>query len=189
MKSQTAPKILIVDIETIGFQHQNGKIVEIGIVELDLSNGQRQILFDKVCYEDGITREEILESWIVQNSTLTIDEIRFASNLKDLFDDIQNIINLYPAGSTAYNNVFDFGFLEDRGFKFPRKLSCPMVLSTDVVKIPSKKGKQYKWPKVQEAYDFFFKDNEYVEQHRGADDAMHEAEIVYELYKMGVFNI
>lgn len=40
-------KILIIDIETTGFLKQNGKIVEIGIVELDLEKAmwylQREI--------------------------------------------------------------------------------------------------------------------------------------------------
>lgn len=35
-------KILILDIETTGFLQQGGKIVEIGIVELDLSNGNKK---------------------------------------------------------------------------------------------------------------------------------------------------
>ena len=43
-------KILILDIETTGFLQQNGKIVEIGIVELDLENGQREIIFNEVCH-------------------------------------------------------------------------------------------------------------------------------------------
>lgn len=63
-----------------------------------------------------------------------------------------------------------------------------MLLSTDVVKMPSPRG-GYKWPKVQQAYDFFFPDNEYTEQHRGADDAFYEADIVYKLYEMGKFKI
>ena len=33
-------KILILDIETTGFLQEGGKIVEVGIVELDLSNGK-----------------------------------------------------------------------------------------------------------------------------------------------------
>lgn len=85
--------------------------------------------------------------------------------------------------------MFDFGFLKDRGFTFPIELDCPMKLSTDICKIPSPRGRGYKWPKVQEAYDFFFPDNEYIEKHRGADDAFYEADIVYKLYQMEIFKI
>jgi DNA polymerase-3 subunit epsilon len=70
-----------------------------------------------------------------------------------------------------------------------------MLLSTNICKIPHKKGKNgkrrkgNKWPSVMEAYKFFFPDNEYIEKHRGADDAFYEADIVFKLYKMGIFKI
>lgn len=180
-------KILILDIETTDFLQRGGKIVEIGIVELDLSNGNRQIIFDSVCWETGLTEKEVDESWIVKNSDLTKEAIRNSKNLKILQPEIQEIINRYTPGATAFNNAFDFGFLESRGFTFPKKLPCPMKLSTDICKIQTPRG--YKWPKVEEAHKHFFGDVGYVEKHRGADDAFYEAEIVYELYKMGVFKI
>ena len=180
-------KILIIDIETTGFSHTSGKIVEIGIVGLDLATGEKQILFDQVCQEYGVTLEELEASWIVQNSSLTADEILSSKLLSDHAEEIQGILNSYEHGATAFNNVFDFGFLESRGFVFPKKLPCPMKLSTDICKIPGKYG--FKWPKVEEAHKHFFGDIGYVEQHRGADDAFHEADIVYELFKLGVFQL
>lgn len=180
-------KILIIDLETTGFLQQGGKIVEIGITELDLSNGERKIIFDEVCHEKGITLEEVENSWIVKNSDLTIDKIRYSRSLCKIKPEVQKILDDYPLGATAYNNVFDFGFMEDRGFVFPKKLDCPMKLSTNICKIPSHRG--YKWPSVQEAYEHFFGKTDYIETHRGADDAYHEALIVYELYKMNVFKI
>jgi len=181
-------KILIIDIETTDFLQRGGKIVEVGIVELDLSNGNKQIIFDKVTHETGITREEVEKAWIIQNSTLTVEEIRTSKPLHILKPEIQSIINQYGIGATAFNNAFDFGFMETRGFVFPKKLPCPMKLSTDICKLPSPRG-GYKWPKVEEAHKHFFGDVGYIEQHRGADDAFHEADIVYELFKMGVFKI
>lgn len=181
-------KIIIIDIETTGFIDSGGKIVEVGIVELDLENGNREIIFDKVTHEKGITKVEVENSWIVKNSDLTVEDVRFSKRLDLLKPEIQHIIDSYPVGATAFNRSFDFDFLEDRGFIFSKKLPCPMILSTDIIKLPGKFGK-YKWPKVEEAYDYFFKDNDYTEKHRGADDAMHEAEIVYELYKRGFFKI
>lgn len=180
-------KILIIDIETTGFLQQGGKIVEVGIVELDLSNGNREIIFDSVCWETGLTEKEVDESWIVKNSDLTKEAIKTSKNLKVLQPEIQQILNQYPLGATAFNNAFDFGFLESRGFVFPKKLPCPMKLSTDICKIQTPRG--YKWPKVEEAHKHFFGDVGYVEKHRGADDAYFEAEIVYKLYELGVFKI
>lgn len=188
-------KILIVDIETTGFLKKGGKIVEVGIVELDLNTGLKKILFDEVCHEDGITEKECDEAWIIENSSMTTNTIRMSENLKVYQSDIQAIISAYPLGATAYNNTFDFGFLEDRGFVFPRKLDCPMKLSTDICKVPHKPDKNgniregNKWPNVQEAYDYFLPDNDYIEEHRGADDAFHEADIVQALYDRGIFKI
>ena len=181
-------KILIIDIETTGFLQKGGKIVEIGIVELNLENGERKILFDEVCHEIGITKHEVEDAWIIENSSLTVEDVRNSRNLDLMRDEIQNIINDYPEGATAYNNTFDFGFLKNRGFTFPKELPCPMKLSTDICKIPNRtRHGCFKWPKVEEAYDYFFPDNDYKEQHRGADDAFHEAEIVYKLFQMSIF--
>ena len=58
-------KILILDIETTGFLNSGGKIVEVGMVELDLSNGERKIIFSEVCHENGITKEEVENAWEV----------------------------------------------------------------------------------------------------------------------------
>lgn len=182
-------KILIVDIETTGFLNQGGKIVEVGIVELNLSNGERKILFDEVCHESGITLEELKNSWIVKNSDLNVELVKYSENLERKKKRIQKIFNDYPAGATAFNNVFDFGFMENRGFVFVKKLPCPMLLSTDICQLPNTKGVGFKWPKVEEAHKHFFGDVGYIEKHRGADDAYHEAEIVYELYKMGIFKL
>jgi DNA polymerase-3 subunit epsilon len=183
-------KILVLDIETTGFQNQGGKIVEVGIVELDLSNGNREIIYDRVCWETGITKEEVEKSWIIKNSDLTVEAVQASKNLKTLQPRIQEILNEYPLGATAFNNTFDFGFLESRGFVFPKKLPCPMKLSTNICKLTNQNGYAgYKWPKVEEAHKFFFGDVGYVEKHRGADDAFYEAEIVYELFKLGIFKI
>jgi len=181
-------KILVLDLETTGFLNENGKIVEIGIVELDLENGNKKIIYNQVCHEKGITLEDVEKSWIVQNSDLNVEQIKYSPSLDRIKPTVQLILNDYPLGATAFNNSFDFGFLENRGFVFPKKLDCPMKLSTDICQLPSPRG-GYKWPKVQEAYDFFFGKTDYIEQHRGADDAFHEAEIVYELYKRGIFKL
>lgn len=181
-------KILIIDIETTGFLGQKGQIVEIGIVELDLESGARLNIYDQVVKEKTTTLEQIERAWIIENSDLTVKEIFEAPFLEDLQADIQRLIYSYELGATAYNNKFDFDFLESRGFVFPVKLACPMLLSSPICKLPGRMG-GYKWPKVQEAYDYFFGKTDYIELHRGADDAMHEAEIVFELYKRNVFKL
>lgn len=192
----TENNILIIDIETTDFLDKGGKIVEIGMVALDMETGNRTIIVDEVVYEKGITKEEVENSWIVQNSNLTADMIRHGLRLDAIQPMLQKFIDIHWRGVTAFNNQFDFDFLEDRGFRLGNKLDCPMKLATPLLKLPkslkAKKagyGKGYKWPSVQETYDFLFPDNDYTELHRGCDDAWHEAEIVYELYKRGIFKL
>jgi DNA polymerase III epsilon subunit-like protein len=183
-------KILVIDLETTGFLQQGGKIIEVGIVGLNLETGGKKILFNEICHERPITRKEVEDSWIVKNSSITLEAIQNSRQLKFLQPAIQEILNKYPAGATAFNNAFDFGFMENRGFVFPKKLDCPMKLSTDICKIPNKNGyADYKWPNFEEAHKHFFGETGYIEQHRGADDAFFEADLVYKLYQLGVFKI
>jgi len=183
--------ILIIDIETTGLSPKNGSIVEIGIVELNLETGSSKVIYDKLCHQKPITLNHVKNSWIVEMGYITIEEIRKSIDFRLIKDEIQSIINLYPRGVTAYNKKFDIGFLEAAGITFPKILDCPMILSTPLCKLPStyKGHGKYKYPKVEECYDFLFPDNDYTEKHRGADDALHEAEIVYELYKRKIFTI
>ncbi len=183
-------KVLVVDIETAGFLYNGGTIVEIGIVGLDLETGERTVLLDsllkEVCLKDEHFHEEPL-NWIFENSTLTPEMVREAPSAEEVFGQAQTLFNDPDyRGATAYNKKFDFGYLRDRGLEITG-LPCPMLLSTDIVQMTFPNGKCCKWPKVEEAFRFFFPDSEYHETHRGADDAFHEAEIVYELHKRGMF--
>lgn len=184
-------KILVLDIETTGFLQKKGSIVEIGIVELNLENGEVKEVYDSLCKESIFSENHTKEpfGWIFQNSDLKPEDVENAPDFEIVKKEVQDILDLYPLGCTAFNNAFDFGYLKDRGIII-KALPCPMKLSTDICKLPHRNGRSgYKWPKVEEAFDHFFPDNNYTEKHRGADDAFHEAMIVYELYKLGVFKL
>ena len=178
-------KILVLDIETTGYTPKN-KIVEIGIVSLDLLNGNIETLFDELIKEDSLTLTELANSWIIANSDMKIEDVWAAKNLQHYFEQIQKIINEHPLGMTAFKKTFDFAFFADRGFEIPVQLKCPMKLSRDIVKALDKNGRT-KNPTAEDAYRHFYPGENYIEKHRGADDAKHEAKIVYALYKRGVF--
>lgn len=185
-------KILIQDIETTYFLDKGGSIIEIGIVELNLQNGEIKEIFNSLLKESILTQKHRKPpfGWIFNNSDLTVEMVRNAPPAEEILPIVQTIINTYTNGCTAYNNDFDFSFLEDRGIKFPKKLPCPMKLCTPILKLKNSfHPNDYKWPSVEEAYKYFFPEIKYIEKHRGADDAKHEAEIVYKLYKMGIFKI
>lgn len=178
-------KILIIDIETTGLTISD-KIIEIGMVSLDLETGAKEIEYDSLVYEQGMTELELRNSWIIKNGWMDPEEVLQAPSMAMVKPYAQYIIDQYPDGATAFNRKFDFDFLHSRGIRIPVKLPCPMLLATNVCKLPGKYG-DYKWPKVEEAYAHLYPDREYKEIHRGADDAMHEADIVLALYRMGIF--
>lgn len=65
-----------------------------------------------------------------------------------------------------------------------------MKLSADICKIRfNEYHGTWKWPNCEEAYHFYFPGSDFVEKHRGADDAFHEADIVMELYRRGVLEV
>lgn len=180
--------IAVVDIETTGFFKKGGLITEVGIAVLETSTGKITTVFDSLCKEDGFGIEH-RDAWIFSNSDMQYGDVYNAPHLSDIADEIQNCLHSCDA-ATAYNKAFDFEFLRDRGFNIGLEAQCPMIVGTDVCKIPSmNRYSRYKWPKVQEAYDFLFPNSGYIETHRGADDAAHEAEIVMELINRNVLNI
>lgn len=182
-------EIFILDIETTHLKPESGAIVEVGIVKLNLVTGKVELLFNSLCRENGVKLDE--KAWIFNNSSLTVEDIHKAPAFDKIKGDIQNIINSFPLGGTAYNSSFDFSWLESRGVEIPVKLPDPMKVATPICKLPSRNRKrgQYKWPSVQEAWDYFFPRSKYMEKHRGGDDALREAQIVLKLYQMGYFTV
>lgn len=176
-------KILIIDIETTGFLKGGGKITEVGAVELCLETYKRKVVFDKIVNPE-ISDKELDESWIVSKGYMTAQEIKKGVPFESIKEDLQALIDSYPSGATAFNRSFDMDFLESYGIVFPKKLPCLMLTCRKICKmVPNKGYLEYKWPKVEEAYAFLFPEKLYFEEHRGADDAMHEAEIAAELHR------
>ena len=177
MKNET---IAVVDIETTGFSHQKDCIVEIGICELDLDSGKCSELFDELIRESHFSPHH-RNAWIFKNSDLRYEDVLDAHPLKAYNKELQRIFNIYPV--TAFNKRFDFDFLINRGFKI-KELPCPMIIATNILKLPPRKvGTLYKYPTVEETWNYLFPDKKYIEKHRGYDDAVHEALIIFELYK------
>jgi len=176
--------VAIIDLETTGLDPIYDLILEIGIVELNLLTGETRVLFDSVVKELTFG-EEYRNSWIFENSDLTFEVVQNAPLFDDIIPDIQDILTKYSV--TAFNKSFDLGFLKARGYKFPTELHCIMLSSTNICKIPHRNGGTgYKWPKAQEAWDYFFPNSDYIEKHRAADDAVHEANILFEMINRGL---
>lgn len=180
-------KVLVVDIETTGTKQEIDLILEIGIVELSLLTGETKILFNSLVKEPKFGAEH-RDAWIFSNSDLKFKNIENAPPLENLKQKLSEIFIQYPI--TAYNKAFDLGFLKARGINVPKELPCIMETAQNILKIPYKfNSSKYKKPNVQEAWDFLFPKSEYTEKHRAVDDAIHEAKILFELYKRGHFHI
>jgi DNA polymerase-3 subunit epsilon len=166
-----------------------GRIIEIGIVKLNLETEQTQILFDSLVKEKEYSEID-KGAWIFENSDLIYEDIMDAPYLNEFVAELQQIFNNYRI--TAFNKSFDIGWMKSRGFKFPSELSCIMLTATPICRIPKPwddPNDPYKWPSVQEAWDFFYPNIKYIELHRAADDAVHEAMILLAMYKRGFFPI
>jgi DNA polymerase-3 subunit epsilon len=120
---------------------------------------------------------------VFENTDLLFEDVNKAVMFSDILPDLQVVVDSHDA-ITAYNKKFDFSFLTANGLKITKEYPCPMLAAAPICKIPNKWGNGYKWPTVEEAWDHFFPGDEYVELHRGLDDAMHEAKILYELIKI-----
>lgn len=195
------PKVIaVMDIETTGLKPEKELIVEIGICELNLSNGSTKKLFDSIVREPSFS-ELHKEVWIFQNSSLKFEDVFNAPLLDSYRTELQAIFDKYKI--TAYNKQFDFGFLTNRGFIFRNELDCPMMLNIPILKLPFpprpvvngfspnfvRSGNEYKFPSVEESWKYYFPQEPYKETHRAYDDATHEARIVYEMYKKELFKI
>ena len=178
--------MLVIDIETTHFNKDKGHIVEVGIVRLDLGTGGREILYDRVVWESGCSLGEVEASWYGKHSGVTYADFRRSQDWPEAFVDILELVCRKTEGVTAFNSAFDFGWLESRGLVFPRKLADPMKICRPIVEAQDKNGR-IKNPNVEEAWAYFFPGQDYKEKHRAADDAMHEAAIIYELYKLGYY--
>jgi len=191
-------KILVVDLETTGFLpkpgkklNQGGSIIEIGAVELNTVTGEIKEVFNSLVREPLLSKKH-RSAWIFKNSSLTVEEVRNAPKAEVVYPKFQAVLDRYVYGVTAYNIKFDVNFLHSRKLRVHHKLPCIMDAATDVCKIPFPSKtvyEKYKFPTVEEAYKFLFPESNYIEAHRGCDDAKHEAKILRELIKRGSYEI
>lgn len=194
-------KIAVIDIETNGLDPLNDSIFQVGIILLDVDTGAREKILDITCKESH--RAISKDAWVFKNSRLKYEDVMAANEFKEYKDQIQKILNEYPA--TAYNSKFDFGFLESRGIKIPKKFTDPMVLATPLLKLPfppkketafkkthyiPSQGPQYKFPSVPECWNFLFPTQPIIEPHIAVEDADLEAQILFKLrdYIPDLFN-
>lgn len=169
-------KLLVVDLETTGFYQNSDAIVEIGIALVDTKTKEIELVFDKVVKHKKFNPTRHKNSWIFQNTNLTVEDVINANTLESYFDEIQDLFDTYKM--TAYNKSFDIRFLKACGFNV-NDVKCLMKTATQYSTFKDKNG-NIKKPSVEEIYNqFFMKDGKvYVEQHRAGADAKDEAKLL-----------
>ena len=181
-------KLLVIDIETTGFNHKADCILELGIVELDLTSGEVTELLDVQLKETHLSAKQH-NSWIFEKGFMSHDDVRNANPLAVHFEEIQTIFNGYLGRISAWNRAFDADFLERRGFNLGKAIKDPMKESAEFFNLPHKSGGFGKWPSAQEAWNILFPTTEKIEIHRGLDDAKMEAKIIFELINKGIYKV
>jgi DNA polymerase III epsilon subunit-like protein len=173
-------EILVVDLETTGFDSKTDLIVEIGIALVDTDTKEIKMVFDKPIKETGFDYETHKNSWIFENTTLTPEDIMSAKSIEEYFDEIQGLFDKYKM--TAFNKTFDIRFLTRCGFKMD-DVDCIMRSATKYSRYVKPDGKK-KIPSVEEIYRQFFLTEEYIEEHRAGQDALDEAKILLKLVEL-----
>jgi DNA polymerase III epsilon subunit-like protein/uncharacterized protein (DUF3820 family) len=170
-------KVLIVDIETTGFNQHRDAIVEIGIVLVNLKTKKIKTIFDKVVKDVLFDLQKHNNAWIFDNSSLTLEDVIAAKPLNSYRNEIQKLFDKYPI--TAFNKAFDVRFLSARGFTFT-ETECLMKLSSHYTELKKVNGSK-KLPSMEEAYNHFYPNEGYCEKHRGLDDALNEAKLLLKM--------
>jgi len=180
--------LLVIDIETTGFNHKADCILELGIVKLDLKSGEITDLLDIQLKETHLSAKHH-NAWIFENGFMSHNDVRHAEPLAFHFDTIQEIFDTHLGKICAWNRAFDVDFLKSRGFNLGKAIKDPMKESAEFFNLPHKSGGFGKWPSAQEAWNVLFPETKKIELHRGLDDAKMEAKIIFELINKGVYKI
>lgn len=187
MNNTDGQECVVVDLETTGLDPWSGTIIEVGICHINLITGEKRKLIDTLvkepefesCYEGT----SLKNAWIFKYSSISIADLQDAPTWKDISPQIAKILAHYPC--TAYNRIFDFSFLYDRGIEIYYPVPDPMITVSSILKLPGSSSK-YKFPTLEEAWRGIFSDSAlYKEQHRAYDDAFHTACLIFTLYQQG----
>ena len=176
-------KLLVLDLETLGFNPFD-PIVEIGGVFLDTKTLEISDAFHKLIKEKD--KKIKPDAWIFQHSTLKIEDVQEKGiDIEECRAELQDLLKKYRA--TAFNLKFDFIFLRARKFEIPNPAADPMLVATNILKLPNPGRGGYKWPSVQECLDHFFINDK--EPHRALEDVRQEAKIIGELIKLNKYPV
>lgn len=179
--------IIVIDIKITNYSSQNEKIIDIGIVKLDLNSGKITPAYKSLMREPLADYSHFQSKNESKKSDMSSDQLMNCPSLEDQRPIIQYLLDLYEA--TAYNKGSLFRFLKDRGFKI-KELPCPMLLATRITNSESDlHSGTPQWQTLESVWRYFVGENDYIESYKAIDQASYVAQIVYELYKLNKFSV
>ena len=135
-------EIYVLDTETTGLDGAPMDLVlDIGICKVSLREGTVEDWYSSVLgYDVEWWDDRLLNSWIFQNSDLTVDEIAFArKSAMQVIDEVRRLLK--GKNVTTYNTVYDLGkFLYQEPWSMRgwfNECTDIMKAATPVCKVPS----------------------------------------------------
>ena len=188
--------LYLIDTETTGLRgFPVDHVVDVGVCRIDLSAGSFEPVYSSIVGHDvSLWNRNLRESWIFENSDLTLSDVASAPPVASIADDLNNILS--GEFVTSYNVDFDFRkFLRHDPFFMhsyvAKVLPDPMLAATPVLKIAGSNG--YKWPRLEEAYSSLCPDDPAGigchQDHRALSDAKVASCVLIELHKRGHYKV
>ena len=187
--------IYVIDTETTGLRgHPYDSVVEIGICRVSPEEGTVDPFFSSlVGYDTEEWPECKKESWIFQNTSITLEQVQRAPPLGSVVSRVRKLL----AGKdvNSYNEAYDFGkFLYSDPWNLDdtvRLLPCIMVQAHSVESIPRNGGRGgwVPYPKLESAYRHLCPDDpaglEGEQDHRALSDAVLASYVMLRLMDIG----
>jgi len=189
-------EIYVIDTETTGLDgYPDDHIIEIAICKVNIEKKTVDKIFDSIVGHDiECWSYPQKQAWIFGNSDLTLEMVSKAKPLKEIVKKVRKIIrNKYV---TSFNVEFDFTRylcsepwnLED---VIKDILNCLMMSATPVCGIEGYYD-EYKWPRLEEAYDMLCEGNPANikdQTHRAMDDTLMASHVLLSLIGSGNYRI
>lgn len=173
--------VLVIDLETTSVDPDVAKILEVGLVSLDLDTKQITPVMDTLV-QPACPEAQWLGCWFMQNAKLDPDLIRKAPSFESIKLDLQARLDAEPV--TAFNRAYDIRVLYRHDVWAPKRAPCLMLAATPILRPPGFHS-DYKFPKLSEAWAWYFRHEPFQETHRAGFDAVHEARLAATMYAHG----
>lgn len=182
-------EIFVIDFETTGLESYPSSIpTEIAIYKINKDLEVHHI-YDSLIGWSKKFKEKIDNSWWSEHSGVKFDNLKNFPKLEKQWTKIRKYLENQNA--TSWNTGYDFDkfvypLMKDFGEFDLSELSCPMLVSTDILQIPGYYGN--KWPSLDEAAAYFNINLDSSGYYHRADFDTHTAAlIIVEMIKRGEY--